>query len=326
MSKNIYFNVKSMLRRNAVINIVCGGRGIGKSYSAKTYIVDNWIKRGWQGMYVRRYRDDLAAFKSFFADIGDRYPEWEFKVDGTVAKGRLLGDDEWDVVCYSTALSVAHKIKSSSFPRIHTILFDEFIAPINSRYLTDEVTALFELYSTVDRYQDRVRIIMLANAVSIDNPYFNAWGFDGESEWQKYGGNFVLAHFPESAEYMNVAEQSRFGKFVNNFATNYAEYAMGNQFADKSYAYIEPIPKSAKPVMAIRSVDSEVTLYASDGRYWCRTGLAGDTRYALGVAPCEGEVPMAKGSQILQIFKRKWYNGNMLFESLAARNAFRRLL
>lgn len=326
-SKSMYWNVNTLLRRGGVINVCCGGRGIGKSFSVKRLIIDQWIAKGWQGMYVRRYRDDLASFRTFFNDVAEYYPDWEFSVKDGVARGRRAGEDEpFEPICYSTSLSTAHKLKSSSYPYVHTILFDEFIAPPASRYLRDEVNCLYELYSTVDRYQDRVKVIMLANAISLDNPYFNAWGLDGDTEWQKYGGNFVVAQFPEAAKFMHHAESTRFGKFITNHEVAYAAYAMGNQFSDKSYAYIEPLPKGSKPVMAVRSPDAEVTLYLHDGKYWCCSGVVGEERFAVDCTPRDGEKPLARAHEIMYAFKQKWYNGSMVFDSIASRNAFRKLL
>ena len=46
------------------------------------------------------------------------------------------------------------------------------------RYLGGEVTALEEFYNTVDRWNDRVRVIMCSNAVTLANPYFSAFNIN----------------------------------------------------------------------------------------------------------------------------------------------------
>ncbi|MDV2687714.1 phage DNA encapsidation protein, partial [Alkalihalophilus lindianensis] len=54
--------------------------------------------------------------------------------------------------------------------------YDEFILEKgNVQYLRDEVAAFNNFYSTVDRYQERVVAYLLANAVSMNNPFFIEW-------------------------------------------------------------------------------------------------------------------------------------------------------
>lgn len=323
-----YYNINTLLRRNAVISVCCGGRGIGKSYGAKVRLVRDWIKHGWEFMYVRRYRDDLAGFKTFFNDIAHEFPEWEFDVHDGRARARRAGsEDPWDIVGYSTALSVSHKLKSASFPNVHWLLFDEFIAPPESRYVSNELTVFYELYSTLDRYQDRVRVIMLANAIALDNPYFNNWGFTANSEFEKYGGNFVVCHYPRAEKFNNHVLQSRFGAFIANNAQAYANYAMGNVFSDKTDAFIKPLPKHSTPALAIRTAEVEITIYvAPDHDYYVKLGLSGNSRLAVGVTPREGERPERRGGEIIMAFKQKWFTGTLFFDSPAARAAFRKLI
>lgn len=323
-----YYNVRDALRRNAVITVVCGGRGIGKSFSAKRVLIDEWVRRGAQSMYVRRYMDDLRIFKTFFNDIAEFYPDYEFKIDGLSGYGRLRGDEKWDLILTATSLSTSHKLKSGSFKEVRFILFDEFIAAPNSRYLTNEVDTLYELYSTVDRYEDRVRVVMLANAVSIDNPYFNRWGLNSGVEWQKYGGGFVVCHLPRAEAFTESVRRTRFGAFVLNHEPTYAAYSIDNQFIDNTSAFIGDKPAGSRPAFAVRTPEVELTVWIMPdaGGYCVTTGLNGDQRYAVDCTPRVGEQPMARNSELVRAMRTKWYNGQLLFASLPARNAFRKLL
>ena len=323
-----YYNINTVLRRNAVISVCCGGRGIGKSYSAKMRVVSDWVKYGYQFAYVRRYRDDLAGFRTFFADIAHNFPDWEFDVKDGRARGRRAGtEDPWEEVGFAVALSVSHKLKSASFPNVHWMLFDEFIAPPESRYVANELTVFYELYSTLDRYQDRVRVIMLANAIALDNPYFNNWGFTANSEFEKYGGNFVVCHYPKAEKFTNKVRRSRFGAFIESSAQSYANYAMGNVFADRSDAFIAPVPRGSRPAMAIRTPEVEITFYICPrGDYYVKMGLAGECRLCIGVTPREGERPEKLSGEVIRAFKAKWFGGQLFFDTPAARAAFRKLL
>lgn len=70
-------------------------------------------------------------------------------------------------------MSIANILKSSSYEKVDTIIFDEFLIDKGSyHYLQNEVTQLLDVIETVARLRD-IRVIFLGNAISITNPYFN---------------------------------------------------------------------------------------------------------------------------------------------------------
>src|SRR3954471_4581510 len=107
---------------------------------------------------------------TFFADIEAMFPDHDFRVMGYEAhmspvKDRDQKKREWQVIGYFIALSTAQSVKSTAFPKVTKIIFDEFIAEKGAtQYLTDEVTRLLNFYMTVDRGQDKTVVFMLSNA------------------------------------------------------------------------------------------------------------------------------------------------------------------
>lgn len=55
----MYYDINNTLSYNALFNIVLGGRGIGKSYQWKIKAVRDFLKKGKQFGYIRRYKDEL---------------------------------------------------------------------------------------------------------------------------------------------------------------------------------------------------------------------------------------------------------------------------
>lgn len=60
--------------------------GCGKSFGAKNYVINQFIKKGSQFLYLRRYDNELKELfektkgqKDFFDDIKDKFPEVELK-------------------------------------------------------------------------------------------------------------------------------------------------------------------------------------------------------------------------------------------------------
>lgn len=249
-----YYDFGPLLSRNAVFNMSVGGRGIGKSYGAKKLAIRKWIQNRDQFIYLRRFTEELIARETFFADIQHEFPQWDFRSNGNTfeaapASTRDERKRPWETMGYAVALTTAQKNKSISYFKVKLIIFDEFILEKGFlRYIPDESLVLNNFYSTVDRGQDKTRVIMLANAVSLMNPYFIEYGIvppeDGEPEIKLYNKNFIAVHFPKSEEFAAMFFQTRFGEFIKD--TEYARYAVGNEFLDNRTELVRPKNPRAK--------------------------------------------------------------------------------
>lgn len=251
-----YYRYDKLLSYNATYNICVGGRGLGKTYGAKRRVITDairtFIKYGAeecdQFIYLRRYKPEIRLAKdTFFADIWQEFPEWDFMCNGIEAKmapieTRGVKQREWTTIGMFLTLVQSQHYKGVSFPRVKTIIFDEFIIETGLiRYLPNETVVFNNFYSTVDRYKDKTRVFFLANSVSIGNPYFIDWDInpqDADSNGiVKKNRGFVVCHFPDSKEFNTQAYATAFGRFIEG--TAYAEYAVENQFADNHNALID---------------------------------------------------------------------------------------
>jgi len=75
---------------------------------------------------------------------------------------------------YAFALSSMEHDKSSSYPKVRTIIFDEFLT--RNIYLTDEFITFQNVLSTIIRDRDDAVIFMLGNTVNKFCPYFKEMG------------------------------------------------------------------------------------------------------------------------------------------------------
>lgn len=240
MTNHPYYNYNRICSYNAVYNIIVGGRGLGKTYGAQVRAVKDFIKKGREFIYLRRYKNEITSSKpTFFTAFAHLFPDWDFQVSGVeaqIAPAATRGEKkrEWRTMGYFVALSTAQSKKGVSYANVYTIIFDEFIIEKgNTHYLPDESTVLNNFYSTVDRWTDRVKVFMLANSVSIMNPYFIAWDIKPDTEWITHsveGEVFIVAHFPNAEAFASSVFQTRFGKFIKG--TEYGDYAVGNNFGD----------------------------------------------------------------------------------------------
>ncbi len=234
----MYWDIQRPLSYGKLFNFIVGPRGGGKTYGAKKFGLDNFLKKDSQFFYVRRYDTELEKINQFWDDIAERYPDHEL----TVNSGKFLCDKE---ICgHYNALTKARVLKSTPFPKVTDIIFDEFIIDKKGyqRYLTDEVVSFLEMYSTIARLRD-VRVWFLSNALTMTNPYFLYWDIN-----LPYGKDIavkddILIQMVEDNEYKEAASSTRFGKLISG--TAYGNYAIENQFFRDDKSFLGKKPPSA---------------------------------------------------------------------------------
>jgi len=250
---DMYWDPGILLSHNAMFNLVIGMRGDGKSYGAKNLGIRQFLKYGWKFIVLRRTNEDIrATAPKFFADIQDKYAAYLFRIQGSVGyiadKPASPVDDQgrtvkprWREMCFFADLNTSGATKSIPYPDVHLIIFDEFLSK-NGRYLKNEPVLLQEFYLTVDRYQDRTRLIMLGNAAGLANPYFPYWHIQpSDKEYKTYAQGYICVQFVNSEAFKRTILKTRFGDFIHN--QEYAQYAIENKFDDEDTSDIYQLPK-----------------------------------------------------------------------------------
>lgn len=272
-----WYNYNKILSYNAMWNFIVGPRGNGKTYGAKKKAIKDFITRGHQFAYVRRFKEELQLSRdSFFADIekANEFPDYDFRVVGKkaqIAPVETRDDDKrrWEDMGVFIPLSTAQSYKSVSFPGIRNLIFDEFILEkSNQQYLRNEASVFKNLYSTIDRNQDRVRVFFLANAVSIMNPYFIDLKIrpDGSDQYGRANkldnGRFYVAyHFIKDEVYKEQVGESMFGQFISG--SEYDSFANKSEFSDKTGALVEQKDPTARYFMTMLTPDGSFAIWRS---------------------------------------------------------------
>lgn len=252
---SLFWDPKRTLTHNRLINIIVGNRGGGKSFGAKELAIDNFINKGEQFGYIRRYKEDLKKpMENFFKDIQYLYPDYEFKADSKHLYIRLKPTDDrqsWtddDIAGFGFVLSTANNKKSIPYPKITTLIFDEFLIDKGyQRYIPNEPIALLNLYETVARpgtNHPRVLLFMLANAITITNPYFLFWDLkmptkcDKNNKWiWKHPTRPILVEDVKNDKFIDKKKNSEFGRLIEG--TKYSEYSIENKFLLDNDTFIE---------------------------------------------------------------------------------------
>lgn len=260
MRKFTYYKYNKVRSYNGMFNFIVGARGLGKTFGAIEMCIRDGIKKGDQFIYLRRYKGELTDAKAgFFDAVEGKFPEFDFRVSGEFGQFAPKGTAnakkrQWFTIAIFVALSTTQFKKSKNYPKVKAIIFDEFIIEKGAiQYLPNEAVTFINYYSTVDRYQDKTKVYFLANSVTIMNPYFLYYDIMPEDgiEIITRKDNYVIAHFPKSAEYKSEVEQTRFGQFIKD--TEYADYAVGNEFGDNTDAMLDIKDPKARPMFTLQT-------------------------------------------------------------------------
>jgi len=239
LEHKLYYNPNKMLSYNRILNFVIGARGIGKSYGMKKYPINRFLKHGEQFIYVRRYKPELKKITNYFNDVMQEFPNHEFKV-----KGRELYCDN-KLMGWAIPLSTWQSEKSNAYPKVSTIIFDEFIREKdNSGYIPNEVEGLLNLMDTVFRDRENVRCICLSNAVSVVNPYFLYFGLVPDIHKRFNAYQDVVVEIPDSLDFSEMRRKTKFGTLIDG--TEYGGMSLDNEFVNDSNVFIDKRSKESR--------------------------------------------------------------------------------
>lgn len=240
-NRGIFYNYDKLFSySDAIYYFVLGERGVGKSYGAIVKAIKNYLKDGSQFVYLRRYKTELdTAVPKFFDALieNDEFPDLELKVKKSDKMSKFIINGE--VAGYAVALSTANILKSTSFAKVSLIIFDEFIIDKGAyHYLKNECEQTLDITETIGRLRD-IKVLFLGNSISKSNPYFNYFDLTlpYDSEFKTFKDGLIVVNYIKNEEYRKVKKASKFGRLIAG--TDYAKYAIDNEFLRDNNAFIE---------------------------------------------------------------------------------------
>lgn len=245
----MWWDKGQLLSHNRVMNFVISNRGGGKTFGCTRWAIDSYLKRGVQAVWVRRYATEVEAAKGkFFDAVREYYPDHDLTVD--VVDGQTVGKIDGSTFIYFIPLSTSRQLKSNNFPFVDKIIFDEFIIEKGKQqYLKGEVEVFLDLFETVARMRDNVRAVLLANAVTIVNPYFLYFNVRPNPDKRfTVRGQICIEMFTDS-DFIDAKRQTRFGQLIDG--TRYASYSIDNAWLLDNPAFIEKRTPASTYMFAI---------------------------------------------------------------------------
>lgn len=207
--KSKYYDIAHLIKDypEAYYYMAFGERSNGKTYSALNYALERYFKHGEQFAYIRRFGEDikrknlqtlLAAHIengriselsggtfSLVNYTGGKFIAYNYDD----SNGKVTNDKE--PMGYAFDLNAMEHHKSTSYPKVTTIIFDEFLS--RQGYLQNEFVLFMNTLSTIIRDRMNVNIFMIGNTVNRFCPYFTEMGLTHIKD-QKPGSVDVYAY------------------------------------------------------------------------------------------------------------------------------------
>lgn len=204
-----YYRLDKILKNDAQYNIIFGERSSGKTFAVLEHGLRNYIENGKQLAIVRRWGEDFTGKRG--QQMFDALVAADLVSDLTDGKwtGIYYWSSRWYLCryeengdrindskpfAYGFAITGMEHDKSTSYPDITTICFDEFLT--RTVYVPDEFVLFCNVISTIVRHRTDVKIFMLGNTVNKYCPYFKEMGLKhikemkpGDIDIYRYGEN-----------------------------------------------------------------------------------------------------------------------------------------
>lgn len=235
----MYWNLPYILTYNKNFNFINSKRGSGKTYTLEKWLIKQFLEKGRECVYMTQFAKELdeIGIKSYWAKVLDKeYPNIE-----AVQIGHDLYLDK-KIFCHGIALTEAQKVKKVSYPNVYYIMFDEYMKENGKKnsFVKNEVDEFLSIYSTIDRYEDRVKCFFLGNTTTQYNPYhthpaFNIPVIEKGKIWTNE--NVLYQYYDTPKKFDEKLEKSRFANMIKN--TDYGQYSIDGDFTEDSETWVE---------------------------------------------------------------------------------------
>ena len=273
--KNGYVNIPEILKHEAILFFIYGGRGTGKTYGA----LKNMVEDDHKFIYLRRLaaqvdivkKDDMQPFKTLNRDMGwdirpfpvnkyiSAFYESDYNKDGKpIPAGESKG--------LLTSLSTFSNLRGVDGSDIEIIIEDEFIPELNEKPIKGEADALFNAYETINRNRELngekpIKLLCLANSNRIDNPLFMELGLITIAEKIRKSGNEYYYDKKRKMLLIDLykskisEEKADTALYQLTKGTEFFNMAIRNTFLNEERGRIETRPiKEYKPVCSIGEI------------------------------------------------------------------------
>lgn len=246
-----YYDIRTRIKKLRAINIIIGGRGIGKTYSALSFM----LEQDAPFIYLRNTAVQMDESCSLF---GNPFKRLNKDLDKNVImesekKHYLIWDkteEEKRLIGYGAALSTFGNLRGVDLSDVEYVVFDEFIE--RRRLAFDQFQSFAGFYETVNRNRELqgeapLKVIMLSNSQTLKNDILAAYGLTQRIVNMINNGETTYLT-PDIFLELPRSEISEAKRNTSNYrlitGTAAAREALENEFTADSFRNIQKMPKN----------------------------------------------------------------------------------
>lgn len=288
----IYYDISKDIRPDVWAYIVIGGRSTGKTYGALKMCYEKkqkfvFSKRTREDVLLlcnrgrmSEYEIDISPFKPINRDIGSNVQARLISSQGLGGFWIHDAEDkpEGNAIGYIMALSAVTKFKGFDMSDCDFLILDEFIPQPWERISKKEGEQIMDLYKTIARDREirgrePLKLLALANAVSISNPLCNILEItDIIADMQARGRDMVIIdgimiRILQDAGFHKEEEKSLIYKRMAK--TAWGQMALENKFAYDDLSNIGTVSiKGYRCICKIKYKTDEWYVYRKGRSYY----------------------------------------------------------
>ena len=246
-----WFDIAEKRRKLKPVSIFIGARGVGKTYSAISYVLE--FDRPF--IYLRNTDVQIQECCTVF---GNPFKRWALdhnrdifiKKEGKHANIYERSGEDVRILGYACALSTFENLRGIDLSDVGYVLYDEFIEQNPLRFKQFDTFSNF--YETVNRNRELtgeapLQVIMLSNAQKLDNDILRGYGLVSEIEnmirngRKEYSRKFLYFCMAES-EVSKLKEETAL--YQNSKGSAFYDQAIKNEFSNENFTGIKKQPLS----------------------------------------------------------------------------------
>lgn len=309
MNNSIYINIFNYRNKDFPFQIFTGGRGVGKTYSALSGVVDKKLVPE-RFIFMRRTGKELEflldsdrkgeglnPFKTYNTNNGTNFGLKAINDNIAGVYAREVGEDGKllynNMVGYAAALSGVASVRGIDTSDASIIIYDEFIperhvkAFAGSKGSGAEFDALMNAYESFNRNRELegkppMEMFLLSNANDIYNEIFVGLNIVDDVEKMRREGKtdkyfrsrgLAIHLLPDDTEFTELKSKTALYKLTAG--TRFNEMALHNDFAYNDFSLIEY--RNITGYVPVCQID-DVTIWRKKGSkefYACRARAEG---------------------------------------------------
>lgn len=314
-----YYSYQKCLSYQRLVNIITGGRGIGKTYGKQCINISRFLKDGSQFVWLRRYKSEIKTCKDgFFNKVQKEFPNTKFEI-----KGNNIYIDKKLAGCFCALTGTTVNKGNSKLTKVKSIDFDEYIidtTDVHHRYLPDEMRKIFDLAETFARLED-IQIFLLSNNVSKINPCYLMFEIDFKNSNIWVNDLIYAEQCDTPKEFLEFKNKTKLSKLIQKYDKEYYNYNLKNQSLKDNQTFIKTKDKNAIQIFNIKTSKNTYKIYKNRNNnkpcFIC--SLKGNEQiltYTFDITLVNDKILLAENNSIaIKNLVNNFKRGNVFFEN-----------